>query len=109
MRKETLSRLCMHLPWLCMIVLIFPLLVSTPASAITRADEGKTLRLPDNAFHVPEAFLYEVKPDDNLHWLAAKFYGDPREWVRIYDSNREKVLNPSILRIGQQLLIPPSP
>ena len=109
MRKQTLSRLCTRLPWLCAGVLISTLLLSAPASAITRADMGTIVRPPDDAFHVPKAFTYEVKKDDNLHWLAAKFYGDPRLWVRIYESNRAKLQNPNLLRIGQQLSIPPSP
>ncbi len=109
MRKETVSRLRVHLPWLCIVALIFPLLLANPASAITRADEGTTLKLPDDAFRVPKAFLYEVKADDNLHWLAAKFYGNPRQWVKIYDSNRQKLPDPNVLEIGQQLVIPPNP
>jgi nucleoid-associated protein YgaU len=106
MRRQTLSRPFMRLSWLCMIVLIPLSLLSTPASAITESDKGTILKLPDDAFLVPEPFLYEVKGNDNLHWLAAKFYGDARQWVRLYEANQEKVRNPSILRIGQQLLIP---
>ena len=93
-------------PWLCLITLVSLFLLSTPVSAITESDKGTLLRLPDDAYSVPEVFLYEVKGNDNLHWLAAKFYGDPRQWVRIYQANGEKLRNPNILRIGQQLLIP---
>ena len=111
MRKQTLSRLCTRLPWPCAAVLIPVLLLSAPAPApaVTRADMGTVIRLPDDTFRVPKAFTYEVKKDDNLHWLAAKFYGDPRLWVRIYESNRATLQNPNVLRIGQQLSIPPSP
>ncbi len=109
MRKGTLSRLCMSLSWICVTTFISLLLLSTPASALTESDKGTILRLPDDAYSVPEPLLYEVKGNDNLHWLAAKFYGDPRQWVRIHQANREKVRNPSILRIGQQLLIPANP
>jgi len=109
MRKRTLSWLCMLLSWLCMATFISLLLLPIPASALTESDKGTILRLPDDAYRVPEPFLYEVKGNDNLHWLAAKFYGDPRQWVRIYHANREKVRNPSLLRIGQQLRIPASP
>ena len=109
MRKGTLSRLSMLLSWLCMATFISLLLLSTPAWAITESDKGTVLNLPNDAFSVPEAFLYQVKGNDNLHWLAAKFYGDARQWVRIYQANQEKVRYPSILGIGQQLLIPASP
>jgi nucleoid-associated protein YgaU len=92
-----------------MILLVTALFLSSPASAITEADKGTLVRLFEDTYRVPEPFLYEVKGNDNLHWLAAKFYGDPRQWVRIYDANRENVRNPNVLRIGQQLLIPANP
>lgn len=102
MRKGTLSQLCMA-------TFISLLFLSAPASALTESDKGTILNLQDDAFRVPEAFLYDVKGNDNLHWLAAKFYGDARQWVRIYQANQEKVQYPSLLIIGQQLLIPASP
>ena len=106
MRKGTLSRLCMLLSWVCMTTFVSLLLLSAPASAITEADKGTVLNLPEDAYQVPEAFLYEVKGNDNLHWLAAKFYGDARQWVRIYQANQDKVRYPSLIITGQQLLIP---
>ena len=109
MQKETLSRLCMLLSWICTTTFISLFLLSTPASAITESDKGKVLNLQEDAFRVAEAFLYEVKPNDNLHWLAARFYGDARQWVRIYQANQDKVRYPSLLIIGQQLLIPANP
>jgi nucleoid-associated protein YgaU len=109
MRKRTHSRLCMLLSWLCMTTFISLLLLSAPASAITESDKGTVLNLQGDAFRVPEAFVYKVKGNDNLHWLAAKFYGDARQWVRIYQANQEKVRYPSLLIIGQQLLIPAGP
>ena len=107
MQRRTPSRTRLLPPhWLCLITLVSLFLLSTPGSAITEADKGTLVRLSDDAYSVPEAFLYEVKGNDNLHWLAAKFYGDARQWVRIYEANGENVRNPNILRIGQQLLIP---
>jgi nucleoid-associated protein YgaU len=90
------------------ITFITVLLFSAPASAITEADKGTIVLLLEDAYLVSEPFLYEVEENDNLHWLAAKFYGDARQWVRIYQANRERVRNPNRLRIGQQLLIPAS-
>jgi len=106
MHKQTPSRHLMITPWLCLITFVSLFLLSTPVSAITESDKGTLVKLPDDAYSVPEAFLYEVKGNDNLHWLAAKFYGDPRQWFRIYEANGEKLKNPNILRIGQGLLIP---
>lgn len=99
MRKGTVS-------WVCTAAAISLFLLSAPASAVTESDKGTVLNLQDDAFRVPEAFLYEVKGNDNLHWLAARFYGDARRWVRIYEANRDTLRNPSLLKIGQQLRIP---
>ena len=100
MRNGTLSRLCVIAPWICMTTFVSLLLLSAPASAITESNKGTVLNLQDDAYLVPEAFLYQVKGNDNLHWLAAKSYGDARHWVRIYQANQEKVLYPSPLRQG---------
>lgn len=108
MRKGRDSQLFVLMPWLCAITVICLLLISTPASAITESDKGTLVLLHEDAYRVPEAFLYEVKGNDNLHWLAAKFYGDARQWVRIYEANRETVENPNLLGIGQKLVIPPN-
>ena len=109
MRKTNFCRSGMLLAWLCATTFISLFVLSAPASAITQADKGTVLNLQDDAFRVPAAFVYEVKPDDNLHWLAARFYGDARQWVRIYQANQDKVRYPSLLIIGQQLLIPAGP
>jgi nucleoid-associated protein YgaU len=79
---------------------------SPPLSAITQEDRGTVVRLSEKAYLVSESFLYEVRTNDNLHWLAARFYGDARQWVRIYHANREGVRNPNLLRTGQRLRIP---
>lgn len=106
MQKGTLSRLCLLLAWTCMTTFILVSLLSVQASAITESDKGKVLNLTEDAFRVPQAFLYTVQGNDNLHWLAAKFYGDARQWVRIYQANQDKVRYPSLIIVGEQLLIP---
>lgn len=108
MRKRDPSRSLLLMTWLFMIPILCVLLLSAHASAITESDKGTIVRLPDDAYLVPEPFVYEVKENDNLHWLAAKFYGDARQWVRIHQANREQLRHPSVLRIGQQLWIPPN-
>ena len=108
MPKRTPAPCIVLVPLLCTAAFVLTLLLWSPVSAITEADKGTLVSLTDDTYRVPEPFLYEVKGNDNLHWLAAKFYGDPRQWGRIYDANREKVRNPNVLRIGQQLLIPAS-
>jgi len=36
-----------------------------------------------------------VKPGEDLHLLAAYYYGDARQWKRIYEANRYQIKNPN--------------
>ena len=70
--------------------------------------------LPPLVPPVPEPALlmreYTVQQGDTLSRLAGKFYGDvsPVSWKRIYAANKAVIgPNPSRLRIGMQLRIPP--
>ncbi len=95
------------LPLLTGIVILF--LSPTPLAAFGRADKGKVVEVPDGSFQVAEPFRYRVRPEDNLHWLAARFYGDARQWVRIYEANRQALSDPNHLAVGQELVIPAGP
>lgn len=89
-------------------LLFFSLFPAGPAcsSPVTEAEKGSVVRLPENAYEVREPLLYQVQRGDDLHWLAAKFYGDARQWVKIYEANRSTIANPNRLQIGQTLAIP---
>jgi nucleoid-associated protein YgaU len=54
------------------------------------------------------ATTYTVEPGDSLQSIADRFYGDPTQWQRIYDANRDAI-GPSAdqLKTGTQLKIPP--
>ena len=49
---------------------------------------------------------YVVKSGDSLSKIAKQFYGDAKEWKRIYDVNRETIKNPDLIHPGQKLYIP---
>ncbi len=76
------------------------------AGAISQQEKGSVLSLPEGYYSVKTAFLYTVVPGDNLHWLAARFYGDARHWTTIYQANRGTIRNPNRLPVGLTLLIP---
>lgn len=59
-----------------------------------------------NAIAENEIICYTVKPNDYLIKIAEKYYGDKRQWVKIYDANKDKIGNEYIIYIGEQLLIP---
>jgi nucleoid-associated protein YgaU len=51
---------------------------------------------------------YEIQSGDTLLSIAEQFYGDPTQWRRIYDANRDVIgNNPDALKVGTTLKIPP--
>ena len=48
-----------------------------------------------------------VRPGDDLHWLAAVYYGDARLWNKIYEANKKVIKDPNHLVVGTRLVIPP--
>jgi len=50
--------------------------------------------------------LHEVLPGDNLHLIAGYYYGDCRQWERIWKANRDPIPNPNRLTRGMVLRIP---
>ncbi len=59
----------------------------------------------------PEAEqTYEVQAGDTLLSISQQFYGDPTEWRRIYDANKDTIgADPDKLKLEQKLKIPPGP
>jgi len=104
-RKTGRSRLLPVL-WTLGVIAAIPLCLSDPAHAISETEKGSVIRLPQDAYRVQESFVYEVQAGDHLHWLAAKYYGDARQWAKILEANRDTVRNPNRLEVGQKLTIP---
>lgn len=48
--------------------------------------------------------VYNIKQGDTLQSIAHKFYGNSKYWYVIADVN--EILNPLLLNIGEQLIIP---
>ena len=58
---------------------------------------------------VPNEFeVYEVVAGDSLAMIAKKMYGysHPRFWEAIYQANRDQMINPYFVKVGQYLMIP---
>ncbi len=49
---------------------------------------------------------YVVQPGDTLGKIAQQVYGDFRLWPLIFEANRDKISNPSLIRVGMELWIP---
>lgn len=64
---------------------------------------------PDTAVREDGARTHRVGPTDTLYGLSQRFYGDGRQWRRIFYANRNRIMNPTELPIGMMLIIPPMP
>jgi len=50
--------------------------------------------------------VHQVMPGDDLHLIAGYYYGDARQWERIWDANRGQIRNPNVIERGALLRIP---
>ncbi|MBI3007293.1 MAG: hypothetical protein HYY53_03195 [candidate division NC10 bacterium] len=56
--------------------------------------------------NLPVEALHQVQREDNLHLIAAYYYGDARQWPRVYTANRGLIgKNPSVIHKGHVLKI----
>jgi len=49
---------------------------------------------------------YIVQPGDTLSKISKDVYGDPNQYMRIFNANRDKLQDPDKIQAGQQLVIP---
>jgi hypothetical protein len=50
---------------------------------------------------------YTVQSGDTLSKISKQFYGSPNEYMRIFYANRNQLSDPNMIKVGQQLVIPP--
>ena len=49
---------------------------------------------------------YTVVKGDSLSKIAKEYYGDAKEWRKIYEANTERIKNPDLIQPGWVLTIP---
>jgi nucleoid-associated protein YgaU len=49
---------------------------------------------------------YTVKAGDSLSKIAKEVYGDPSQWKKIAEANKDKIPNPDLIHPGDELTIP---
>ena len=57
----------------------------------------------------PEPRTYTVQPGDTLSVISKQMYGQSSLWQIIFEANRNMLSDPSRIRPGQVLVIPPKP
>ena len=66
----------------------------------------------ERLFAIAEAFrrgiltVEEIAPGSRLTWIAKKHYGDKRYWPYLYDANRDRLPNPSMIPVGTPIRVP---
>ena len=48
---------------------------------------------------------HTIRSGDNLHLIAGYYYGDPRQWKRVWKTNRKALPGPNRLASGKILRI----
>ena len=62
---------------------------------------------PPPVVPVPGVKTYMVVAGDSLSKIAAKMYGNPSQWQKIYEANKSVIgPNPNVIKPGQKLVIP---
>lgn len=54
----------------------------------------------------PYAQYHVVAKGESLSKIAKKYYGDPLLYPKIFDANRDQLVDPNKIKPGQKLLIP---
>jgi len=56
----------------------------------------------------PEAQYYTVVKGDTLSKVSKQYYGDPNQYMKIFDANKPMLSHPDKIYPGQVLRIPPA-
>ena len=50
--------------------------------------------------------LYTVKSGDTLSKISQQFYGNAKDYMKIFNANKDKLKDPDHINVGQELKIP---
>jgi nucleoid-associated protein YgaU len=73
---------------------------------ITVAEGGRTQAAGAGIGAGQQQRTYTVQSGDTLSKISRQFYGDPNQYTRIFQANRDKIEDPDKIQPGQQLVIP---
>ena len=66
----------------------------------------KVVPKPGVSAPVSSMKTYVVKPGDTLSAIAREYLGDAKEYMRIFDANKDQLSDPDKIKPGQVLKIP---
>ena len=78
----------------------------TPKADFSNVQSGSssTARPPEPTMNAGRT--YTVVKGDSLSKIAKREYGDPAQWPRIFEANRDTIQNPDLIYPGQTLRLP---
>jgi nucleoid-associated protein YgaU len=50
--------------------------------------------------------IYIIKSGDSLSKIAKQHYGNTGDWQKIYQANKSKIKDPTVILPGQEIVIP---
>lgn len=65
-----------------------------------------TLNLTVDPSLAPQQQTYTVAAGDSLSKIAKHFYGNPNEYMKIFEANKDQLTDSNVIKPGQQLVIP---
>lgn len=72
----------------------------------TAATTSKKKKVTTSTTNPKSTGYYVVRSGDSLWSIAKKYYGDGGKYTKIYNANKEKIKNASLIYPGQKLVIP---
>lgn len=91
------------LPLLLLSLLFAPMVAAAQETATGLPEAGS---FEQTLADLPVEAMHQVQVEDNLHLIAAYYYGDARQWPKVYAANRALIgRNPHIIHKGQVLTV----
>src|SRR5215475_12417312 len=77
-----------------------------PSLAAKRAPSAASTTSTPSGKQTPQFQLYTVKPGDTLSKISQQFYGNAKDYMRIFNANKDQLKDPDHVNVGQELKIP---
>ena len=77
-----------------------------PSLAAKRAPSAASTTSTPSGKQTPPFKLYTVKPGDTLSKISQQFYGNAKDYMRIFNANKDKLKDPDHVNVGEELKIP---
>ena len=84
----------------------FPVDPSLAAKGAPSAASTASTPSTPSGKQTPQFKLYTVKPGDTLSKISQQFYGNAKDYMRIFNANKDKLKDPDHVNVGQELKIP---